>query len=173
MHAVGFYSHLNLDGCSVCQELCQTVMPNTDPPTVSAWERRLQCRWIFFKFVHLLLFWKIIFVYFCWLCWVLLLHGLFSSRCARGYSAVVVGVSLQWPPLSQSTGSGRMTSVTGAQVVLPLGMWHVPGPEIKLTCHALAGGFLSAEPPGKPLQGRSLATGPAGKFLWFLCLTEG
>ena len=36
------------------------------------------------------------------------------------------------------------------QAYLPCGMWDPPRPRIELMSPALAGGFLTTEPPGKP-----------------------
>ena len=38
----------------------------------------------------------------------------------------------------------------GARAWLLRGMWDLPGPGIKPASHALAGGFLTTAPPGKP-----------------------
>ena len=43
-------------------------------------------------------------------------------------------------------------SSCGAGASLPLGMWDLPGPGIKIVSHALAGKFVTTEPPGKSLS---------------------
>ena len=45
----------------------------------------------------------------------------------------------------------RLNSV-GTQVLLFQGMWDLPGSGIKLVSPALVGGFLTTEPPRKPIQ---------------------
>ena len=42
-------------------------------------------------------------------------------------------------------------SVEAAQPLLLRGMWNLPGPGIEPVSPALAGGFLSAVPPGEPV----------------------
>ena len=39
----------------------------------------------------------------------------------------------------------------GARAQLLRGMWDLPGPRLEPVSHALAGGFLTTVPPGKPL----------------------
>ena len=41
-------------------------------------------------------------------------------------------------------------------------MWDLPGPGLEPVSPALAGGFLTAAPPGKP-PGEFLTTAPPGK----------
>ena len=89
---------------------------------------------------------------------------------SRGYSLQCVGFLLQWLLLLQSTGSrhsgfGAGTqglgswgtwalehwlSRGGARARLPCRLWCLPGLGIRPTCPALAGGFSTAGPPGKP-----------------------
>ena len=85
--------------------------------------------------------------------------SLWLHRCA--------GFSLQWPLLQQSTGSrahgltgfGSGTSralvhrlnCCGAEAWLLCGLWDLFGPGIEPVSPALAGGFITTEPPGKPL----------------------
>ena len=71
------------------------------------------------------------------------------------------GFSLQWLLLS-TTVSGQVDSVGKAPVLehrlssfdawarLLCGMWDPPGPGIESVSPALAGGFFTTEPPGKP-----------------------
>ena len=77
-----------------------------------------------------------------------------SSRCA--------GFSLRWLLLLWSTGSRaagfsscglralecRLSSC-GTRAQLLCGMWDLPGPGLEPVSPALAGGFLTTEPPGK------------------------
>ena len=96
--------------------------------------------------------------------------GCFSLQC--------VGLSLRWLLLFQSTGSRhagfsscgtwasvvaarglsscgsqtleRRLSSCGARASLRRGMWDLPGPGLEPVSPALAGGFLTTVPPGKP-----------------------
>ena len=106
----------------------------------------------------------ILFIYF-WLRWVFV--------AARGLSLVAVsggcssfhcaGFSLRWLLSLRSAGSRRTgftscgsqalerrLSSCGAQAQLLHGMWDLPGPGLKPVSLALAGGFLTTAPPGKP-----------------------
>ena len=90
----------------------------------------------------------------------------FSSCSERGLSSLqCAGFSLQWLLLLRSTGSRQAyfsscgsralecrLSSCGAWAELLRGMWDLPGPGIEPVSPALAGGFLSTVPPGKPLQ---------------------
>ena len=44
----------------------------------------------------------------------------------------------------------RRLSSCGSRAQLPRGMWDLPGPGIEPVSPALAGGFLTTAPPGKP-----------------------
>ena len=44
----------------------------------------------------------------------------------------------------------RRLSSCGARALLLCGMWDLPGPGLKPVSPALAGGFLTTAPPGKP-----------------------
>ena len=44
----------------------------------------------------------------------------------------------------------RRLSSCGARAQLLRGMWDLPGPGLEPVSPALAGGFLTTEPPGKP-----------------------
>ena len=46
----------------------------------------------------------------------------------------------------------RRLSIGGARAQLLHGMWDLPGPGLKPVSPALAGGFLTTEPPGKPMS---------------------
>ena len=74
-----------------------------------------------------------------------------------------VGFSLRGPLLLRSTGSRRRgfsscgsqalerrLSSCGAQAYLLRGMWDLPRPGLEPVSPALAGGFLTTVPPGKP-----------------------
>ena len=43
-------------------------------------------------------------------------------------------------------------SSCGKQASLSHGIWDLPGPGIEPLCPALAGGFFTTGPPGKPLE---------------------
>ena len=105
-----------------------------------------------------------LFIYF-WLRWVFVAaRGLSLVAASRGYSSLwCAGFSLRWLLLLRSTGSrcagfsscgtraleSRLSSC-GAQVQLFHGMWDLPRPGLEPVSPALAGGFLTTAPPGKP-----------------------
>ena len=89
----------------------------------------------------------------------------FSSCGERGLLFVVVrpGLSLRWLLLLLSTGSRRMgfsscslqalehrLSSCGSRAQLLHGTWDLPRPGLEPVSPALAGGFLTTAPPGKP-----------------------
>ena len=93
------------------------------------------------------------FIYlFIWLCWIFVaVRRLSLVVVSRGYSLLrCAGFSLRWLLLLQSTGSRHMGSSCGAQALLLRGMWDPPGPGLEPVSPALAGGFLTTAPPGKP-----------------------
>ena len=107
---------------------------------------------------------KFLFIYF-WLCWVFVAaRGLSLVAVRGGYSSLTcTGFSLWWLLLLQSTGSRsagfsscgsraleRRLSSCGAWAYLLRGMWDPPRPGLKPVSPALAGGFLTTAPPGKP-----------------------
>ena len=111
-----------------------------------------------FIFIHLFIF-KIYFIYF-WLCWVSVALCRLSLVAANGgfslwstglgvRASVVVACGLS------SCGSWalgcRLSSGTRAQLLRD--MWDLPGPGLEPMSPALAGGFLTTAPPGKPLGG--------------------
>ena len=54
----------------------------------------------------------------------------------------------------RSTGSRHAGfSSCGSQAKFLRGMWDLPGPGLEPVSPALAGGFLTTEPPGKPKDG--------------------
>ena len=53
----------------------------------------------------------------------------------------------------------RRLSNCGTRASLLRSMWDLPGPGLEPVCPALAGGFLTTAPPGKPLGTGAL--GPA------------
>ena len=106
-----------------------------------------------------------LFIYF-WLCWIFIAAcGLCLVVASGGYSLLrCTGFSLQWLLLLRSTGSRSMgfsscgsqaleqrLSSCGARALLLRSMWDLPGPGLEPVSPALAGGFLTTAPPGKPL----------------------
>ena len=82
----------------------------------------------------------------------------FSSYGERGLLLVAVrGLLIAVASLLPSTGSRRTGfSSCGALASLLRGMWDLPGPGLELMSPALAGGFLTTAPPGKPWLAFSL-----------------
>ena len=116
---------------------------------------------LFFKFFKNLF---ILFISF-WLHWVFVAaHGLSLVVASRGYSSLwCTGFSFWWLVLLWSTCSRRAgfsscgswalerrLSSCGAQGQLSHGMWDLPGPGLEPVCPAMAGGFLTTAPPGRP-----------------------
>ena len=102
------------------------------------------------------------FIYF-WLCWVFVAVWALAVA-SRGYSSLQwAGFSLLWLLLLWSTGSRRTgfsrcgswalerrLSSCGARALLLRGMWDLPRPGLEPVSPALAGGFLTTVPQGKP-----------------------
>ena len=106
------------------------------------------------------------FIFYFWLCWVFVaVHGLSLVASSGGCSLFrCAGFSLWWLLLLQSTDSRpagfsscgsqaleHRCSSCGARAYLLCGMWDLPGPGLKPVSPALAGGFLTTAPPGKPV----------------------
>ena len=99
----------------------------------------------FKKFIYL-------FIYF-WLCWVFV--------CVRGLSLVAAsggpsssrcaGLSLSRPLVAEHRLQTRRLSSCGSRAQLLRGMWDLPRPGLEPVSPALAGGFSTTAPPGKPL----------------------
>ena len=117
---------------------------------------------LFFYFILLNLF--ILFIYF-WLRWVFVAaRGLSLVAVSGAYSSLwCAGFSLLWLLSLQSNGSRclgfsncgswaleRRLSSCGTRAQLLHSMWDLPGPGFEPLSPALAGGFLTTEPPGKP-----------------------
>ena len=104
---------------------------------------------IFFKFIYL-------FIYF-WLCWVFFAaHGVWASHCG-GFScrarALGTWASVVVAHRLSSCGSQaleRRLSSRGTKAQLLHGMWDLPRPGLEPMSSALADGFLTTAPPGKP-----------------------
>ena len=105
----------------------------------------------------------------------LFIVGYAGSCCSMGFSLVVAsrgcsswqceGFSLQWLLRFRSLALGLTSfsscrswalehklSSWGAQAELFWVMWNLPKPRIKPVSPALAGGFFTIEPPGKPSE---------------------
>ena len=110
-------------------------------------------------------FFKInLFIYF-WLQWVFVAaQGLSLVAASRGYSPLwCTGFSLRWLLLLRNTGSRHTgfsscgsqapehrLSSCGTRAQLLRDMWDLPGPGLEPVSPALASGFLTTVPPGKP-----------------------
>ena len=80
--------------------------------------------------------------------------------CRTGFSLVVEsggysllqcsGFLLWWLLLLWSRALEHRLSGCGAGAQMLCGMWDLPRPGMEPTCPALAGGFFTTEPPGKP-----------------------
>ena len=103
--------------------------------------------------------------------------GLSLVGASGGYSSLrCVGFSLRWLLLLRSTGSRhagvrscgspaleRRLSSCGAWALLLRGVWELPGPGLEPLSPALAGGFLTTAPPGKP--GKDIKLHHVGAFM--------
>ena len=123
------------------------------------WKQSL-CRWSWLRTFFIFSI-KAVFIH-LWLCWVFMLFSscsnweLLSScgaqashcgdfSCCRAQALGHVGFS--------SCGSQALKhrlNSRGAQVQLLHGMWDLPRPGMEPVSAALAGGFFTTEPPGKP-----------------------
>ena len=111
---------------------------------------RLRCFFFFFFFFKFYLF-IYLFIFGC--AGSSLLCMGFSLVSANGdYSLLrCAGFSLRWLLLLRSTGSRHTGfSSCSTQAQLLRGMWDLPRPGLEPMSPALAGGFLTTVPPGKP-----------------------
>ena len=124
----------------------------------------------------------ILFIYF-WLRWVFVAaRGLSLDAVSGGYSSLrCVGFLLRWLLLLRSTGSRHAgfsscgtrslecwLSSCGTRAQLLRSMWDLSWPGLEPVSPALAGGFLTTAPPGKPRERGVLTTAPPGKSLsWY------
>ena len=127
---------------------------------------------VFFIFAKLIFFNKFIYLCYFWLCWVFVaMHGLSlfaragatlhcsarASHCG-GFSccgARALGARASVVVAHRLTSCGmqaleRRLSSCGARAQLLRDMWDLPGPGLEPVFPALAGGFLTTAPPGKP-----------------------
>ena len=70
-------------------------------------------------------------------------HGGLSCFRARALGHMVFSSCSSWAP-------GHSLSSCGTQAQLLCSMWGLPGPGMESVSPALAGGFFTTEPPGKP-----------------------
>ena len=101
---------------------------------------------------YFILFFKNKVIYF-WLHWVFVAVCRLSLVVASGgYSTLRgAGFSLRWLLLLRSMGSRHVGfSSCGTRAQLLHGMWNLPGPGLEPVSPAMAGGFLTTAPPGKP-----------------------
>ena len=91
-----------------------------------------------------------LFIY-LWLHWVFVAaRGLFSSCGERGLLFVAVrGLLIAVASLVAEHGLQGFSSC-GWRAQLPRGTWDLSGPGLEPVSPALAGGFLTTAPPGKP-----------------------
>ena len=91
-----------------------------------------------------------------WLCWSSLLHRFFSSCGVQASRCGGFSCCRAWALGHADFDSRGSWAVEHSHVDLLCGMWHLPGPGVKLMSPALAGRFLTAEPPvvhqGNPPQ---------------------
>ena len=83
--------------------------------------------------------------------------------CARAFSscgewgplfiAVRGPLTIAASPVAEHRLQTRRLSSCGSRAQLLCGMWDLPGPGHEPVYPALAGGFLTTAPPGKPLNG--------------------
>ena len=112
-----------------------------------------KCLWVLALSYFIIYFFNL-FIFYLWLCWVFVAARELSVVAANGgYSSLrCAGFSLRWLLLLQSTGSRRAGfSSCGSRAWLLRGMWDLPGAGLEPVSPALAGGFLTTAPPGKPL----------------------
>ena len=76
--------------------------------------------------------------------------GGFSCCGARALGARASVVVARGLSSCGSRALERRLSSCGARAELLRGMWHLPGPGLEPVSPALAGGFLTTAPPGKP-----------------------
>ena len=82
--------------------------------------------------------------------------GTWASHCS-GFSRCRARALGTWDSVVGLSSCGsqaleRRLSSCGARASLLRGTWDLPGPGIKPVSPALAGGFLTTAPPGKPLE---------------------
>ena len=142
------------------------------PPLLSTQPINHQILNISFFLIFLFFFKFILFIIYFWLCWVFAAAcGLFSGCGEWGLLFVAVcglliavaslvehglqgrGLQQLWRMGFSSCGSWALEcrlSSCGTWAQLLRGMWDLPRPGLEPVSPALAGGFLTTAPPGKP-----------------------
>ena len=144
---------------SILPELCD--LDHMTVPFFFFFDAEAETQRFFFCFLFFFNFFYFIF----WLRWVFVAaHRLSLVAVSGGYSSLrCVGFSLRWLLLLRSTGSRhagfsrcgsralehRLSSYWRTGLAAPR-MWDLPGPGLEPVSPALAGGFLTTAPPGKP-----------------------
>ena len=108
-------------------------------------ESKVTCPILFFFLINL-------FIYLC-LCWVFVsVRGLSLVAASGGHSSLrCAGLSLSRPLLLRKQRlQTRRLSNCGSRAQLLRGMWDLPRPGLEPVSPALAGGFSTTAPPGKP-----------------------
>ena len=88
----------------------------------------------------------------------------FSCCGARLQSSQVLAVASHGLSSHSSWSRELRLRSRGTGIELLRGMWDLPGSGIKSMSPALAGGFFTTEPPGKPLYSSSNI--PLSTFVW-------
>ena len=79
------------------------------------------------------------------------MRGLSLVAASRGHSSLrCAGLSLSWPLFAEHRLQTRRLSNCGSRAQLLHGMWDLPRPGLEPVSPALAGGFSTTAPPGKP-----------------------
>ena len=105
---------------------------------------RLTQYFYFFIFIFFYLFMAVLGLRFC--------ARAFSSCGKRGplFIAVRGPLTIAASPVAEHRLQTRRLSNCGSRAQLLRGMWDLPRPELEPVSPALAGGFSTAAPPGKP-----------------------
>ena len=108
-------------------------------------------RFFFFFFLKQI-FLFIFFLFYFWLCWVFVsLRGLSPVVASGGHSSSrCTGLSLSRPLVAEHRLQTRRLSNCGSRAQPLRGMWDLPRPGLEPVSPALAGGFSTTVPPGKP-----------------------
>ena len=78
-------------------------------------------------------------------------RGLPLAAASGGHSSSwCAGLSLSWPLVAEHRLQMLRPSSCGSRAQLLRGMWDLPRPGLKPVSPALAGGFSTTAPPGKP-----------------------
>ena len=110
--------------------------------------------WFFVCFFGLFFknFYLFIYFYF-WLCWVFIsVRGLSLVAASRGplFIAVRGPLTVAASLVAEHRLQTHRLSSCGSRAQMLRGMWDLPRPGLEPVSPALAGGFLTTAPPGKP-----------------------